>query len=117
MDKEETMHKITGDREVVMRLLRSTIHQLGTDHPKAKKAGMISLAVKIESAWPSQRDQMIETLKRAYERAQDRKALKAFAVPRSNQRAVDSSFAPRDRTIALFQSAMDEYLDEHLTKK
>ena len=110
------MHKITGDRESVLRLLKSTTHQLGEDNPKSKKVGLASLSLKSEAKWPENRDKLVDSLKRSYDRARDQEVLAAAGVAR-NQRAVDSWYAPRDRTLAVFQAAMDEYLDESVARK
>jgi hypothetical protein len=114
------MNNITGDREAVLQLLNETILQLGHDAPKARKAGMRSLNVKTDTQWSHNRDQIIESLQRGYERAQTQKLVEE-AIPKTRsrsitvdaahpERAVETSFAPRDRTLAVFQAAMDEYL-------
>ena len=111
------MHKITGDREAVLRLLKGTMRQLGEDNPKSRKAGLASLSLKSEAKWPENRDKFIDSLKRGYDRAKDQEVLAAATGVARNQRAVDSWYAPRDRTLAVFQAAMDEYLDESAAKK
>lgn len=110
------MHEITGRREIVLRLLKETIHHLGEDRPKTRKAGVRALGLAAESKWPVQRDEIVESLQRAYERAQERKAFHRAlaAVPAATPE--EAWYAPRDRTIALFQSAMDEYLEEKAAK-
>ncbi len=109
------MHEISGNRDAVLQLLKDTIHQLGQDPPRAKKAGIRSLGLKSEAQWPSQRDQIIDILKGGYNNEQPKKQLKAAGIGIiPNERAVDSWYAPRNQAIAVFQAAMDEYLDEHL---
>jgi hypothetical protein len=109
------MHEITGKRDDVTKLLRDTIHQLGKDSPKVKKAGMRSMSLTDESEWPDQRDQLLDILKRGYDDEQPKKAIRAAGIGSvvPNERAVDSWYAPRNRAVAVFQSAMDEYLDQH----
>ncbi len=111
------MHKITGDRETVLRLLKGTMRQLGEDNPKSKKAGLASLSLKSETKWPENRDKLLDSLKRGYDRARDQAVFATATGFAPNQRAVDSWYAPRDRTVAVFQAAMDEYLDESQAKK
>ena len=111
------MHKITGDREAVLRLLNGTIRQIGDDNPKSRKAGLASLSLRSEARWPENRDKLIDSLKRGYDRARDREVMAAVTAVARNRRAVDSWYAPRDRTLAIFQAAMDEYLDESASKK
>jgi predicted phosphodiesterase len=107
------MHEITGSREDVLQLMKDTIQRLGQDKPSTKKAGMRSLGIRSARQWTTERDQLIDTLKRGYDNEQPKAAARALgvtAVP--NERAVDTWYAPRNRVVAVFQSAMDEYLDE-----
>jgi calcineurin-like phosphoesterase family protein len=113
--EDQIVHEITGNQDAVLKLLKDTIHQLGQDSPRTKKAGIKSLGLRSESQWPSQRDQIIDILKRGYDNEQPKKRLRAAGVGViPNERAIDSWYAPRNRAIAVFQAAMDEYLDEHL---
>lgn len=114
------MNEITGTQEAVLRVLKDTINQLGQDRPKSKKAALESMTIANESKWPEKRDEFVEKLKRGYERARRESLLESAtttleAMPQ--ERAVDSWYAPRDQTIALIQSAMDEYLEERAAKK
>lgn len=109
------MHELTGNREAVLKLLQDTIKQLGEDAPQTKKAGIKALGLKKDAHWSNERDQIVDVLKRGYSNAQIKKTAKAAgmgAVP--NERAMDSWYSPRDRNIAVFQAAMDEYLNENV---
>jgi hypothetical protein len=109
------MHEITGRKEEVLRLLKDTIVQLGHDSPKDKQAGIRASGLPNASQWPAQRDQIIEVLKRGYEREQPKGRVRAAGIGAiSNKRGVDTSYAPRNRTVAVFQAAMDEFLDAYL---
>lgn len=66
----------------------------------------MALAVRSDAQWPARRDQLIDTLKRGYDRARAQESLGVAALIAPNEREVDSWYAPRDRTIALIQSAM-----------
>src|SRR5438876_9038849 len=107
------MHEITGNRDEVFKLLKDTIRQLGQDSPKTRKSGMKALSVKTDAQWPSQRDQIIDLLKRGMEIEKPKHIIKTASLATlPNERAVDTWYAPRNQSIALFQAAMDEYLDE-----
>ncbi|HXU39069.1 MAG TPA: metallophosphoesterase [Blastocatellia bacterium] len=107
------MHKITGERDEVLKLMKNTISQLGNDSAKVKKAGMKSLSLTSDAKWPDQRDSLVDILKRGYDNEQ--KATRAAGIDSvtPNERAVDSWYAPRNRAVAVFQAAMDEYLESH----
>jgi Calcineurin-like phosphoesterase len=116
------MHKVTGDRDAVLSLLKNTVNQLGEDQPKSRKAGMLALGVSSGTKWMGERDNVIDTLKRGLKRAEAQESGKELVgngakalIP--HERAVESWYAPRDRTIAVFQAAMDEFLDERKTRK
>ena len=102
-----------------MRLLQRTIAELEEDRPDSAHAGIDTLGVANARAWQPVRDEIIETLHDAY--AWDRREgdiVEAAAfVPRMLPRlrapglTGEAWYLPRHRTIALFQSALDEYLD------
>lgn len=120
------MHEITGNREAVLSLLEKTIKELGGSAPQTKKATAQSLGLKADRQLAPQRDQMLDALKRGLNNERVKgvarggaEALsvsaggrRAAAEPVPNERAVASTYAPRDRAIAIFQAAMDEFLEE-----
>jgi hypothetical protein len=56
-------------------------------------------------------------LQSGYKEEQTKKEAKKVgvrAIP--NERAVDAWYAPRNQAVAVFQAAMDEYLDQHVGK-
>jgi Calcineurin-like phosphoesterase len=103
------MHDLTGNRAVVLRVLQETIDHLAQDQPATRQATARALAPRSEAQRRAERDELVERLQRAYDRAQaaPEVARTRAAVP---GRAVEMWYAPRDRTLALLQSAMDEYL-------
>jgi hypothetical protein len=118
------MHELTGDQKVVLRLLQETIHQLSQDQPKTRKRAMKTLGVTSENSFPAERDRIVEELQRALNRERPRKApgtgfAAGFAGPAETAPEAEEEpwYHPRDRTVALFQSAMDEYLDERAAKE
>lgn len=109
------MNKITGNRESVLKIMKETIGNLSRDEETTKLIGKNKLGLKSVSQWPSKRDEIVDNLQRAYRRAADEplvKNAKGFApgLPQAGW------YAPRDQTIALFQSAMDEYLNQREEK-
>ena len=110
------MHEITGNREEVLKLMNNTIQQLGQKTPKTRKAGTKAPGLKT-SASPDERDRVLGVLKRGYASEQPKSELKKAGLhPIPNERAVDQWYAPRNRAVAVFQAAMDEYLDQHVVK-
>jgi len=104
------MNEITGDRESVLRILKETTEYISRDTHTTGAIGKKKFGLKSTSDWPGIRDEIVDTLQRAHRRAMDEpivRATKGFAsgLPQVGW------YAPRDQTIALFQSAMDEYLD------
>jgi hypothetical protein len=127
------MNNISGDKEFVLKLLRDTARNLTVRHPEIKPSGKKkgitakALAPKTETQ-QVERDQIIERFQRAYETAQlqptttpvstkkgKKKIGKALSAPTATV-VEDQWYAPRDRTIAVFQSAIDEYVDQHKPK-
>lgn len=112
------MNKLTGNRDAVLEVLRQTVFHLGRDGNgiRAKQVGMHRLGIASDSQWTAKRDETIDMLQRAYEREQDKKVLtdaKSFTAAPSES-ATKEWYMPRDRTIAVFQAAMDEYIDQKL---
>lgn len=113
------MHDLTGNREAVLEVLRQTVFHLGRDAGSdAKRIGMSRLGITNEPLWTKQRDATIDILQRAYEREEDKgmilRASRLAAAP--SESAEKDIYMPRDRTIAVFQAAMDEYLDIKLAE-
>ena len=108
------MHKITGDRKAVEALLKDTI-KASKLAPKGKKTGSKAMSVSTKSSAKSAAptdaagvwQKGLTSMKPGGTRAAGLKK----GGP-SGERAVDTAYAPRDQIIALFQSAMDEYLDK-----
>src|SRR5690242_12529909 len=112
------MHEITGDRDEVLKLLDDTIRALEHDAPEMKKAAARGLGVKSAKASTAQCELLVVALRSAYVRQQAKKPARATglraparATPVQGEAAVSSPYRPRDRAVALIQSAMDEYLD------
>ena len=105
------MHEITGNRDEVMQLMKDTINKLGADTPQQKKVGARALSVQPAKP-PKERDQILETLKKGFNEEQVKKTAKAASATVPQERAVEGWYAPRNQAVALFQSAMDEHLDE-----
>lgn len=125
------MHDITGDKKFVLKLLNDTARNLTVRHPVVKSLGMKKAVPATSGVQQIERDQVIERLQKAYERAQletvapgpptAKKRLKKHGAKRKGTAPTatvveDVWYAPRDRTIALFQSAMDEYLERKKLK-
>src|SRR5215216_170391 len=126
------MNQITGDKQFVLQLLKDTASNLAVRHPELKPSGTKKAIPLMSETQQLERDQIIEQFQRAYETAQlvptapppamgkkglKKTAAKAKAVAAPTATVVeDVWYAPRDRTIALFQSAMDEYLQKKSAK-
>ena len=113
------MHEITGDKDTVQSILKDTIAQLEQSAPKPKKTGskIKSVLGKGGQKAPSS-EAVVSVWQEGLDRLEGRKGKKGIVAaglqksPVRGERAVDTTYAPRDQIIALFQSAMDEYLDE-----
>jgi hypothetical protein len=113
------MHELTGDREAVVRILEKTIHELEEGRPDTAHAGVRALSLASTRVWQPRRDELVERLTRAYEwdRREGAIAETAAFVParraevRSPGVTDEPWYVPRNRTLSLFQSAMDEYLE------
>lgn len=125
------MHELSSDRDTVLALMKQTVFHLGRDTAPQAKSGMKAAGAASTAKWSGQRDEIIDVLQRAIEREQDKHAL-AEAIPatksprtkagvKAPHRAPSESaqkllYMPRDRTVALFQAAMDEYLDQKMPR-
>src|SRR5688572_29036082 len=113
------MHEITGDREAVEKLLKDTVRELERAQPTDAARKRVSTAAArakpggtantVSNVWR-------DALRRLESRSGEKKGPKAASVRGKRGaalgRAVDTPYAPRDQMIALFQSAMEEYLDK-----
>ncbi|MEA2204133.1 MAG: hypothetical protein QOE77_909 [Blastocatellia bacterium] len=109
------MHEITGDRDQVLKLMKDTIHQLGEKTPKVKKASVRAAGLK--AVGPEKPDEeLLDVLKRGYDTEQPKTVVMSAGLRVPNERAVNSWYAPRNRAVAVFQAAMDEYLTERVGK-
>jgi predicted phosphodiesterase len=110
------MHQITGDRKAVEELLEDTVKHFKQVQPKKPGSRAMSASAK-KGAAPTNEAGVwargLEEIKKD-SGAGGARAAGTEQKPRKpmGERAVDTSYAPRDQFIALFQSAMDEYLDE-----
>ena len=67
----------------------------------------------LRAAGPEKPDEeVVDILKRAYDNEQPKRVMKMAGLMVPTERAVSSWYAPRSRAVAVFQAAMDEYLDE-----
>ncbi|MEO8436134.1 MAG: hypothetical protein ABI596_14630, partial [Pyrinomonadaceae bacterium] len=109
------MHEITGNREEVLKLMKDTIQQLGQSTPGTKKAGTRALGTRKAKESAHERDQVVAVLQSGYKEEQTKKAVKKVGLGTiPNERAVEAWYAPRNQAVALFQAAMDEYLNQQV---
>lgn len=124
------MHELTGDRDAVLEVMKQTIFHLGqsTAPPSAKSSAKTPKRAAASPRSISERDAVVGQLKRALDRERDKTARdgqaltpKAAAAQSARGRAkagpvmpsestAKEWYMPRDRTVAVFQAAMDEYL-------
>lgn len=116
------MHELTSNQEVVLEVLRKTIFSLAQEDDagikKAKKSGGkkmgLAATASVTAKQSSERGEIVDTLQRAYDRERNsRRIMGLAATPASlpTESTAKALYMPRDRTIAVFQAAMDEYLD------
>ncbi len=126
------MHDLTGDRDAVLEVLRQTIFHLGSDKPDVRAKGMKHLGVTVNSNWTTERDTAIDLFQRAYQRERDKTVPNApikkpagqkksirtgsFGITAPSESVTKDWYMPRDRTIAVFQAAMDEFIDQKLSQ-
>lgn len=97
------MHELTGNRDKVLKLMNDTIQQMGKS-TQASAAGI--------GSFDEEGDDVLDKLKRGYDAELPKQQLSAAGLTVPNELADDSWFAPRNRAVAVFQSVMDEYLEE-----
>jgi hypothetical protein len=113
------MHELTGDRKAVVRVLERTILLLEENRTDTADAGVQALSLASARAWQPRRDELVERLQSArdWDRREGQIAEAAAFVPSVRSRicspgvAGETWYLPRHRTLALFQSAMDEYIE------
>jgi predicted phosphodiesterase len=116
------MHHVTGDRQSVEQLLRDTVNALEQARAGGKRKGAAGASIRAKRSTTAKMpsDVWREALGRMEQGAGERKGASAAGIGGRHEaargRAVNTPFAPRDQMIALFQSAMDEYLDKTAPK-
>lgn len=105
------MHKITGDRKAVEALLKDTI-KASKRASKGKKTGSRAMSVSTKSSAKGADQAEVWQKGLTGMKAGGTKAAGVKKGAPSGERAVSTAYAPRNQIIALFQSAMDEYLDK-----
>jgi hypothetical protein len=114
------MHDLTGKREAVIRVLEETIRLLEEDTGGVREAGVSALGLASARFWQPRRDEIVERLQIAFDwdfREGELAAAAAFVpdlISKIRAHGVTDTawYLPRHRTMALFQSAMEEYLDQ-----
>ena len=56
------MHRVTGDHEKVMQVLKGTMDILQRDHAKTRRADVARMALKSDSEWSQNRDEQDGTV-------------------------------------------------------
>lgn len=113
------MYKVTGDRSAVLQLMKSTVSHLENAPATQGKTGASStgsIAARHSRVAPpgSPLDVWQQALEKLEQGVYEKKGMRAADVASRQgapERGVDTPFAPRDQQLALFQSAMDEYLE------
>jgi hypothetical protein len=105
--REETL-----DRTTVLKAIDETVHTLERDEPVIRSSACDSLGIGT-AEWEACRDQLIEELQSAQEWVEREDAIEEAvdeAPPVDSHEGAE--FLPAHPTIALFQSAMEEHLDD-----
>lgn len=109
--------EITTNREVTLHVLNETIRVLEKDHPKTRRTAMEKMALRTASQWTTQRDELIGKLQRAQELTQHEPMVRASrTAARGLPEREPELYLPRNRAVALIQSAMDEYMEQKKPK-
>src|ERR687895_2448314 len=112
MLNDMALHEETRNRQFVLRALDETVHTLERDDPAIRARTCEELAVG-SAEWEACRDELIDELQQAQDWAQREEVLQhevEAAPPVDSQEGPD--FLPSHATLALFQTAMEEQLDE-----
>lgn len=107
--------EITTTREATLHVLNETIRVLEKDHPKTRRTAVQKMGLRSSSQWTTQRDQLIGKLQRSQELVQPGPMIRPL---RTATRGIpeDEIYLPRNRAVALIQSAMDEYMEQKAPK-
>jgi hypothetical protein len=106
------LHAETRDREFVLHALDETVHTLQRDEPAVRQKTCEQLAIG-SPEWEACRDQLIDELEQAQDWAlREERLLEDVdaAPPVDSQDGPD--FLPSNATLALFQTAMEEQLED-----
>jgi len=114
------MYSVTGNKDAVLTLMRDTVDELG--HPPAEttsKHRARDRSVSVPAPSSAQRElarsmwsPALQKMESQHSKARGQRSVAATTSPDVEERAVGTPFAPRDQHIAVFQSAMDEYLEQ-----
>jgi predicted phosphodiesterase len=112
--------RVTGDKEKVLTLMRDTVSELEQPTQETvSKHRRRERSVAAPPPSPEERNRArrawsdaLEKMGSVHDKHGRQRAAGAAAPSEAEERAVATPFAPRDQHIALFQSAMDEYLEE-----
>ena len=119
------MHRLTSDRDAVESLMRDTADYFERQARQGKKGATKAMSASKSPAKSASKkgarkgaapEEVADVWQRGLQRIEGKKGgVSAAGAQRAQprgERAVQTAFAPRDQLIALFQSAMDEYLDD-----
>jgi hypothetical protein len=109
------MNEQTTNREVVLKVLNETIRAVEQDRPRTRGLAAKRLNLRSVKQWSARRDEIVGRLQRAQDWAEADQAIKTARVA-TLAVAEEPVYVPRNRTLALLQSAMDEYLEQKATK-
>lgn len=112
------MHELTSDKDAVEAIMQSTVRNLEQNAPSSKKGGAKVVSASTKAKKSAEPTTPLEVWEKGLNRIQQKKGtIGAASVgskksPPKGERGIPTGYAPRDQYIALFQSAMDEYLDK-----
>jgi predicted phosphodiesterase len=109
------LNEITTTRETALHVLNETIRVLEKDHAKTRRTAVQKMGLRSASQWPTQRDQLIGKLQRSEELMRQEPAVRAFRTA-ARRLPKDEVYLPRNRAVALLQTAMDEYVAQKAPK-
>ena len=98
------MHNVTGDRDQVLQLMNNTIQKLEAESTEAGAAGIGADADTDDAS-------VVADLRMGFMQAQVQGA--SAAGLGATDEEDKGWYVPRNRQVAVFQSLMDEYLEEH----
>jgi hypothetical protein len=97
------MHNVTGDRDQVLQLMNNTLQKMESDNSQAGAAGIGADSETEETA-------VVADLRTGFMEAQVQGASAAGLGATDDEEK--GWYVPRNRQVAVFQSMMDEYLEE-----